>query len=238
MKGWGPVVFWRKVRCEDPTHRGGSRRRRGFAGLLAATCGRGTSLERGHRKTDSEASQPSCEGGWGAAGGTAGTRAAGLRGVFILLDGETDCPAHLGPTVQAWATEAAAGVPCGVVLAQKEYEAWFLASIESLRGYRSVRIDAEAHPDPERPRDAKAQLEARMEHGATYLETADQPAFSGRFSLPAAYRRSRSFRKLKTRSEHWSAAWAMTSRPGRHVAGPRVRSACGGGRTGAGRCRG
>ena len=117
-------------------------------------------------------------------------------GVFILLDGETDCPAHLGPTVQAWATEAAAGVPCGVVLAQKEYEAWFLASIESLRGYRSVRIDAEAHPDPERPRGAKAQLEARMEHGATYLETADQPAFSGRFSLPAAYRRSRSFRKL------------------------------------------
>ena len=117
-------------------------------------------------------------------------------GVFILLDGETDCPAQLGPTVQAWATEAAAGVPCGVVLAQKEYEAWFLASIESLRGYRSVRMDAEPHPDPERPRGAKAQLEARMEHHAAYLETADQPAFSARFSLPAAYRRSRSFRKL------------------------------------------
>lgn len=117
-------------------------------------------------------------------------------GVFILLDGDKDCPADLGPSVQGWATEAAAGVPCSVVLAQKEYEAWFLASIESLRGYRRIRFDAEPHPDPERPRGAKAQLEARMEHGASYLETADQPAFSARFSMSAAYGRSRSFRKL------------------------------------------
>ena len=117
-------------------------------------------------------------------------------GILILLDGDSDCPADVGPTVEGWAAEAAAGVPCGVVLAQKEYEAWFLASIESLRGYRGIRSDAESHPDPERPRGAKAQLEARMEHGTSYLETADQPAFSGRFSLPIAYRRSRSFRKL------------------------------------------
>ena len=120
----------------------------------------------------------------------------GCRAVLILVDGDADCPAHLGPTVQDWATTAAAGAPCGVVLAQKEYEAWFLASVESLRGYRSIRIDAEPHGDPERPRGAKAQLEARMEHGASYVETADQPAFSAKFSLSAAYRRSRSFRKL------------------------------------------
>lgn len=78
-------------------------------------------------------------------------------GVLVLLDGDSDCPAHLGPTVLGWATEAAAEVPCGVVLAHREYEAWFLAAIESLRGYRSVRIDAEPHADPERPRGAKAQ---------------------------------------------------------------------------------
>ena len=35
-----------------------------------------------------------------------------------------------------------------------------------------------------------------MQSGATYLETTDQPAFSALFSLPVAYRRSRSFRKL------------------------------------------
>ena len=116
--------------------------------------------------------------------------------VLLLLDGNSDCPADLGPTVQGWATEAAAGVPCSVVLAHREYEAWFLAAIESLRGHRGVRTDAEPHPAPEDPRGAKAQLEARMQPGASYLERADQPAFSELFSLPQAYRRSRSFRKL------------------------------------------
>ena len=116
--------------------------------------------------------------------------------MLVLLDGDSDCPAELGPTVQTWAAAAADDTPCRVVLAHREYEAWFLAAIESLRGRRGVRIDAEPHPDPERHRGAKAQLEARMQPGATYLETADQPALSSVFSLPDAYRRSRSFRKL------------------------------------------
>ena len=55
--------------------------------------------------------------------------------VLILFDGDDDCPADLGPTVQNWATAAAEGTP-------------------------------------------------------------DQPAFSALFSLPDAYRGSRSFRKL------------------------------------------
>ena len=116
--------------------------------------------------------------------------------VLILFDGDDDCPADLGPTVQNWATAAGEGAPCHVVLAHREYEAWFLAAIESLRGRRGVRNDVEPHPDPERPRGAKEQLEARMQPGATYLETTDQPALSALISLPAAYRRSRSFRKL------------------------------------------
>ena len=115
--------------------------------------------------------------------------------VLVLFDGDSDCPANLGPTVQNWATAAADGTPCRVVVAHREYEAWFLAAIESLRG-RGVRNDAEPHPDPERPRGAKEQLEARMRPGSTYLEITDQPAFSGVFALEAAYRRSRSFRKL------------------------------------------
>ena len=116
--------------------------------------------------------------------------------VLILFDGNSDCPAELGPTVQGWAAEVADGTPCAVVLAHREYEAWFLAAIESLRGRRGVKTDAEPPPDSESPRGAKEQLEARMQPGASYLETADQPAFSATFSLPVAYRRSRSFRKL------------------------------------------
>ena len=116
--------------------------------------------------------------------------------VLILLDGNSDCPAELGPTLQAWAAAAADDLPCAAVIAHREYEAWFLAAIESLRGHRGVRFNAELHPDPEKPRDAKGQLEAQMEVGVSYLERTDQPAFSAKFSLSDAFRRSRSFRRL------------------------------------------
>lgn len=121
--------------------------------------------------------------------------------VLILFDGDSDCPAELGPTVQAWAAATAGDIPCGVVMANREYEAWFLSAIESLRGQRGIRDDAEMHPDPERSRGAKEQLETRMSPGKSYLEHTDQPAFSKTFSLPDAYRRSRSFRKLASSFE-------------------------------------
>ena len=59
--------------------------------------------------------------------------------VLILFDGDRDCPAQVGPTVQAWATTHTGELPCRVVIAHREYEAWFLAAIGSLRGYRGVR---------------------------------------------------------------------------------------------------
>ena len=116
--------------------------------------------------------------------------------VLILFDGNSDCPAELGPAAQEWAAAEAGGVPCEVVIANREYEAWFLAAVESLRGQRRIRSDAQPHPNPEQPRDAKGHLEGRMESGATYLETTDQPALSASFSFTDAYRHSRSFRKL------------------------------------------
>jgi len=117
-------------------------------------------------------------------------------GILILFDGDRDCPAELGPMVQGWAADVSGSVPCEVVMPHREYEAWFLAAIESLRGQRGIRADADPHPAPETPRGAKEQLEARMRAGGSYIETTDQPAFSGRFSLTAAYSRCRSFQKL------------------------------------------
>ena len=116
--------------------------------------------------------------------------------ILIMFDGDDDCPAELGPIVHGWATAAARGVPCEIVLPHREYESWFLASVESLRGVRGVRVDAPLHPDPEAPRGAKENLEARMNSGTSYLERTDQPALSAKFSMAAAHVRSRSFRKL------------------------------------------
>lgn len=114
----------------------------------------------------------------------------------MLLDSDKDCPKELGPQIQAWAESESQPIPCAVVLAHKEFEAWFLAAMESLRGVRGIRNDAESHPEPETPRGAKAQVEARMHPGYSYSETADQAAMTAKMDLSQVYHRSRSFRKF------------------------------------------
>lgn len=120
----------------------------------------------------------------------------GCAAILILFEAEDDCPKTLGPTLLTWARAEAGILPCAVALAHREYEAWFLASIESLRGRRGIRPDAAPFPNPEAIRDAKGALEERMSPGQYYTETADQPALSQLFSLHEAYAHSRSFRHL------------------------------------------
>jgi len=116
--------------------------------------------------------------------------------ILILFDSDDDCPKELAPTLQGWANEAAGTVPCAVVMAHREYEAWFLASIESLRGKRGIREDAMTHASPETPRDAKGQLEDHMVSGRSYSETADQAALTALFDMAAAYSQCRSFKRM------------------------------------------
>jgi hypothetical protein len=82
--------------------------------------------------------------------------------ILILFDSDRDCPKDLAPRVEAWARAAAGPVPCAVVMAHREYEAWFLATIESLRGKCGIMPDAESHPSPEEPRGAKEALSRRQ----------------------------------------------------------------------------
>jgi len=117
-------------------------------------------------------------------------------GILVLFDADDDCPKELGPTLEGWAREAAGGKPCAVVMANREYEAWFLASIEALRGTAAILPDATSHSNPEAPRDAKGELERRMPRSATYSPTVDQAALTARLDLASTYRRCRSFRKL------------------------------------------
>jgi len=116
--------------------------------------------------------------------------------VVILFDGEDDCPKELGEQVRVWAREAAAGTPCDVVVAYREYETWFLAALESLRGHHGIAADAAAPANPESKRDAKGALEKFMPADRAYSETGDQPAMSAVFDMGLAHRRNRSFRKL------------------------------------------
>ena len=130
----------------------------------------------------------------------AGVRLALLQpecaAVVILFDGEDDCPKELAAKVRAWARKAAAGKPCDVVVAYREYETWFLAALESLRGQYGIPKNATAPANPESKRDAKGALEEFMPPDRAYSETGDQPAMSASFDMGLAHRRNRSFRKL------------------------------------------
>jgi len=134
------------------------------------------------------------------AGIQAGVRLAFLQpdcaAVVILFDGEDDCPKELAAQVRTWAREIAAGKPCDVVVAYREYETWFLAAIESLRGHYGINQNAVAPAYPESRRGAKEALEEFMPADRAYSETGDQPGMSSRFDLQAAHQRNRSFRKL------------------------------------------
>ncbi|MCL1961703.1 MAG: DUF4276 family protein [Desulfovibrionaceae bacterium] len=121
--------------------------------------------------------------------------------VLILLDADDDCPAARGAEIVSNAREVIPHRRIAVVLAKREYEAWFIASSNSLDGYRGFASrPSDTNVDAETPRDAKGWLKERMA-SRSYGETTDQPAFSAQFDLVRARERSRSFRKL---CDEWS----------------------------------
>ena len=117
-------------------------------------------------------------------------------GIIVVFDGEDICPKEWGPQIQAWCQQAARNVPCQVVIAYREYETWFLSSVESLRGQSGIARDAVAPDDPERKRDAKGEIDRLMPSGSSYSPTVHQASFSAVFDLRQAHQRNRSFRKL------------------------------------------
>jgi len=115
--------------------------------------------------------------------------------ILILFDADDDCPAELGQKILRRAQNIVPHRRISVVLANREYEAWFIAAAESLQGNRGFNFDPTKTVNPEQPRDAKGWIEACMTN-RSYGETTDQPAFSALIDLQLAFDRSRSFRKL------------------------------------------
>jgi len=115
--------------------------------------------------------------------------------ILVLLDADDDCPSELGAQVLERARGIVPHRRVSVVLAKREYEAWFLASAESLHGHRGFTFEFPQNFDAEHPRDAKGWLGERMASG-NYRETTDQSAFSALMDLQQAIGNSRSFRKL------------------------------------------
>jgi hypothetical protein len=115
--------------------------------------------------------------------------------VLVLLDADDDCPAELGPALLA-RSAAVTRCPVAVVLALREFEAWFLAAAESLGGRRGLPEDMPTHPDPEAIHDAKGWIQQHRTDGFAYSPVTDQPALAGAFDLATARAGAKSFDKL------------------------------------------
>jgi hypothetical protein len=118
----------------------------------------------------------------------AGRKLQGQGGIIVLVDCDwTDsCPKRDGPELLRRARTARSDMPIAVILAKMEFEAWFLASAESLRGKRNLSPELEAPADPESIRGAKGWLSARMSGNQGYSETVDQPKLTTEFDMNAA----------------------------------------------------
>ena len=124
----------------------------------------------------------------------AASRAGPDGRILVLLDANGDCPAELGAALLRRARAARPDLLIEVVLAKCEYESWFIAAADSLRGTRGISNAANVPPDPESIRGAKEWLRARM--SGPYSPTADQAALTARFDMTAARRRAPSFDKM------------------------------------------
>jgi hypothetical protein len=69
--------------------------------------------------------------------------------LLVLLDADQDCPKELANRLRARCHAAHADVAISIVIANKEYEEWFLAAAKSLAGQRGLAKQLERPTDPE-----------------------------------------------------------------------------------------
>ena len=111
----------------------------------------------------------------------------GTGAIFVLLDSDDDCPARLGPELRHRALQTRGDMPIAVVLAKHEFESWFLAAANSLRGQRGLKDNIQPPENPETVRGAKGWLNRQMT-SRSYRETLDQPKLTARFDFDQARR--------------------------------------------------
>ncbi|MBM4078734.1 MAG: DUF4276 family protein [Planctomycetes bacterium] len=117
-------------------------------------------------------------------------------GILVLYDAEGRCPKTDAPEMVRRARAVCAHLPLRVVMAKNEYEAWFLAGLNSLRGHRDLRADACPPGNPEEIRNCKDHLTQLMPPGRIYKETSDQAALTARLDYEQARKTAPSLDKF------------------------------------------
>lgn len=135
-------------------------------------------------------------GGIERAVSAAAQRVVTAGGVLVLLDADDDCPAKLGPVLLTRAQSARPDVLVSVVLANPEFETWFLAAAASLAGSHGFPVGLSAPVDSERIRGAKEWLGKHRTGGRPYKPTVDQAPLVSAFDMEHARSGSPSFDKF------------------------------------------
>lgn len=117
-------------------------------------------------------------------------------GILILIDLDDGCAREEALQLAAAARAVAITHPTAIVFACREYEAWFLASIETIAGNHDLPAGLVYPGEVEARRGVKEWLRDQMPRGKTYKETIHQVRMTAQLDLGMAYQRSRSFRRL------------------------------------------
>ena len=123
-------------------------------------------------------------------------------GIIVLLDlDEADCAADLARNLAERARSIRSHLPVAIVVAVPAYEAWFLASIETIRGRRVkgeafLPDDVEPPPEPEAIRSPKGWLKRWLVDDRFYKEKEDMAPLTALLDCARIRRRCRSFRRL------------------------------------------
>lgn len=115
--------------------------------------------------------------------------------ILVLIDANSDCPKELAPEVADACARSAGAYGSACVLANVEYESWFVAAAESLSEFLELAPERGIPEDPEGSRCGKAWIQKRFK-ATKYSETVDQPRLSAAMDLTLCRRRSPSFDKL------------------------------------------
>ncbi len=126
-------------------------------------------------------------------------------GILIVLDADDDCILRtkqsrqgLGPELRARARAVVNHIPIEIVVANREFETWFLVASDALQKAGALP----PQPSKKQPREGFESLagcKSRMRDllGRHYEETIDQPALTNALPLsPGVAARARSYRKL------------------------------------------
>ena len=125
----------------------------------------------------------------------------GCSAILILMDADGDCPRKLARDFASRVQTAGLRFPTVIVIAKCEYEAWFLASLDTMTGKPltdgvMLPVGLEFTGAIEAERNVKGWLTERLPGSRAYKEDEDQAAFTQMIDIELAKQNSRSFRRL------------------------------------------